>query len=195
MRRAIVALALVLVLGGCATVPTTPTAAVDPGRLREWRATGRMALAVDGRGGSGSFTWQQRDLATTLSIRGPLGAGAMQIVAEGESIAATDGEGRSVDTEPARAMLRERLGADLPIAELRYWMLGLPAPDSPAEVAVAAGTPSRVIEQSGWRIGYDAFRPTDGLSLPARFSAVQGDVRLKVVIDDWTLPVGSGPGP
>ena len=61
--------------------------------------------------------------------------------------------------------------------------------------SVAAGTPSRVIEQSGWRIGYDAFRPTDGLSLPARFSAVQGDVRLKVVIDDWTLPVGSGPGP
>ena len=191
--RAIVALALVL--GGCATAPTTPTAAVDPGRLREWRATGRMALAVDGRGGSGSFTWQQRDLATTLSIRGPLGAGAMQIVAEGESLAATDGEGRSVDTGPARAMLRERVGADLPIAELRYWMLGLPSPDSPARVAVAAGTPSRVIEQSGWRIGYDAFRATGGLSLPARFSAVQGVVRLKVVIDDWTLPASSGPGP
>lgn len=192
-RRALAV--LVLALGGCANLPTTPTEAVDPARLREWTATGRMALAVDGRGGSGSFTWTQRDVATTLSIRGPLGAGAVQIVAEGEAIAATDGEGHHLDTAPARALLRERLGADLPVAQLRYWMLGLPSPDIPAEVADHAGTPVRVIEQSGWRIGYDAFQPTAGLSLPARFSAVQGDVRIKVIVDRWTVAASPGSAP
>lgn len=174
-------------------MPTAPSAPADPGRLRQWTATGRMALAVDGRGGSGAFTWQQRDLETTLSIRGPFGAGALRIVADGASITATDGEGRRIDTEPAKAMLRERLGAELPVTQLRYWMLGLPSPDAPAEVAEPAGSPSRVIEQSGWRIGYDAFRSTAGLALPARFSAVLGDIRLKVVVDDWTVSAGGGP--
>jgi outer membrane lipoprotein LolB len=188
-RRAVVVLAMFL--GGCAAVPTTPTGPVDPGRIRDWTAAGRMALAVDGEGGSGSFVWQQRDLATNLSIRGPLGAGALQIVAEGDSIVATDGDGRSVDTGRARALLRDRLGAELPLAQLRYWMLGVPSPDAPAEVAEGGESPGRVIEQSGWRIGYDAFRSESGMALPARFSATQGDVRLKVVVDAWSLEIAT----
>ena len=95
--------------------------------------------------------------ATTLSIRGPLGAGAMQVTTDGQSLIVTDDEGRHLDTEQAGALLRDAWATDLPLAELRYWMLGVPAPGSPSSVADAAVAPVRVIEQSGWRIGYDTF--------------------------------------
>jgi outer membrane lipoprotein LolB len=104
-----------------------------------------------------------------------------------------DGTGRSLDAAHAREELQARLGMDLPWSGLRYWMLGLPAPDQPAEVIDAAAAPWRVIEQSGWRIGYDAFTTSTGLSLPQRFTATQGDVRVRVVVDAWSVPVGAAP--
>jgi outer membrane lipoprotein LolB len=174
--------------GGCAVAPVAPPASPpDPESLQYWTASGRLALAANGEGGSGSFTWQQRRVESTLSIRGPLGAGAMQVTTDGNSLSVTDAEGRRLDTEQAGALLRRRLGTDLPLADLRYWMLGVPSPASPSNVANAATVPVRVIEQSGWRIGYETFTVAGSVSLPERFTATQGAVRLKMVVDDWQL--------
>lgn len=74
-------------------------------------------------------------------------------------------------------------------------MLGLPAPGSPATVATDGGDPFRTIEQSGWRVGYGAFRTVGGVSLPARFTASSGAVRLKVTVDRWGPPSASGGAP
>jgi outer membrane lipoprotein LolB len=189
-------LVLAVALGGCAVAPVAPPSVPpDPELLQQWTASGRMALAAHGEGGSGSFTWEQRSAGTTLSLRGPLGAGAMQVTTDGQTLAVIDAEGRYLGNDQAQGLLRQRLGMDLPLAELRYWMLGVAAPGSPASVADAARAPRRVIEQSGWRIDYDTFQSASGLSLPQRFSATQGDVRLKVVVDDWVLGGAPGQGP
>jgi outer membrane lipoprotein LolB len=189
-------LVLAAACGGCAVAPVAPPSSPpDPESLQHWSASGRLALAANGEGGSGSFSWEQRNAETTLAIRGPLGAGAIQVTTDGRSLIVTDAEGRHLDTEQSTALLRRRLGTDLPLAELRYWMLGVPSPVSPSSVADAAAAPMRVIEQSGWRIGYDAFTAAGGVSLPERFTATQGGVRLKIVVDDWQVAAASGQGP
>ena len=189
-------LVMALALGGCAVAPTVPPPTLqEPASLESWTASGRLALAANGEGGSGSFTWQQQSASTTLSIRGPLGAGAMQVTTDGEYLAVIDADGHELDSEQSQALIRRRLGADLPLAQLRYWMVGLPAPDSPASVVDAAESPRRVIEQSGWRIGYDSFGVAAGVPLPQRFTASLGGVRLKVVVDDWQVEPVSGRGP
>jgi outer membrane lipoprotein LolB len=154
-----------------------------------------MALAANGEGGSGSFTWRQRSAEATLSLRGPLGAGAIEVVTDGRTLAVTDAEGRHLGDERAQAMLRQRLGTELPLNELRFWMLGVAAPGSAASVADAATAPRRVIEQSGWRIDYDSFQAAAGYSVPERFTATQGAVRLKVIVDDWRIEGAPGSGP
>jgi outer membrane lipoprotein LolB len=194
MRRA-ACLVLAATLAGCAVSPVAPTVAPDPDTLTAWTASGRMALAANGEGGSGSFTWQQRSAEATLSLRGPLGAGAVEVVTDGHTLAVTDAEGRHLGDERARATLRQRLGTDLPLGELRYWMLGVAAPGSAASVADAATAPRRVIEQSGWRIDYDTFRAAAGYSVPERFTATQGGVRLKVIVDDWRIDGSPEPRP
>lgn len=189
-------LVLAAALGGCAVAPVAPPSVPpDPELLQQWTASGRIAFAANGEGGSGSFTWEQRRAGTTLSLRGPLGAGAMQVITDGQTLAVTDAEGRHLGNDQAHGLLRRRLGMDLPLAELRYWMLGVAAPGSHATVADAAQAPRRVIEQSGWRIDYDAFQSAAGLSLPQRFVAIQGEVRLKVVVDDWAVGATAGQGP
>jgi len=195
MRRA-AWLVLATALAGCVTSPVAPPSmSPDPAQLQSWTASGRLAVAANGEGGSGSFTWDQRGPGSTLALRGPLGAGAMQVTTDGQTLSVTDAEGRHLGNDQAQGLLRQRLGAELPLAELRYWMLGVASPGSPASVQDAAEAPRRIIEQSGWRIAYDAFQTAAGLSVPERFTASQGGVRLKVVVDDWQFGQAAGRGP
>jgi outer membrane lipoprotein LolB len=195
VTRQALAILATLLIAGCATPSRAPEPAArpDPGLLREWSASGRLALSAGGEGGSGAFVWAQRDDVSQLDLRGPFGAGALRVLATPGSLSIADGAGRSLDADTARAELRARLGADLPWNSLRYWMLGLPAPDQPAEVTDSAAAPWRVIEQSGWRIGYDAFTTATGIALPQRFTATQGEVRVRVVVDAWSVPAGGAP--
>jgi len=131
MRPLLAALACALLVTGCVTTPAgNPPASrtVDPAQLTQWLAKGRIALAAQGEGGSGSFVWQQRSERTELTVRGPLGAGGLALVTDGATIELSDGAGKPLDGEAARAELERRLGVKLPLAELRYWMLGVPAP-------------------------------------------------------------------
>jgi outer membrane lipoprotein LolB len=182
-------LLLLGVLAGCATQAPAPTSATlpDPAELRHWTASGRLALSAGEQGGSGSFVWNQDGPTSRLDLRGPLGAGALQVVAGPDGVALADGSGREMDAEAARSALQARLGADLPWDSLAYWMLGVPAPGSAATVAVAGNGAGRVIEQAGWRIDYDAYTAAQGAALPRRFTATREGVRVKVVVDNWTL--------
>jgi len=195
--RALSLLVAVVLVAGCAATPRAPVvpgAVVDPERLTEWTATGRLAIAADGQGGSGTFVWQQRAAATELTLRGPLGSGALRILRDGESLSVSDGEGRSLDAAQAREQIRARLGTDLPLDQLRFWMLGLAAPGIPAEVSDRREVPVRVIDQSGWRVSYEQFIAAQGWSLPARMTAASGAVRIRVVVNEWRAqPAGGSP--
>ena len=177
-----------LVLAGCAAPSRAPEggAPPDPGALRQWTASGRMAIAAGNDGGSGSFDWEQDGATTRLDLRGPLGAGAVRLVMTPEALSLADGVGRVLDAEAARAELQARLGADLPWSHLRYWMLGLPAPGEEAVVRDGDAAPWRVIEQSGWHLAYESFVTAEGINLPQRFSAERTPVRVRVIVDVWS---------
>ncbi len=92
----------------------------------------------------------------------------------------------AVDVAAARAELERRLGVKLPLAELRYWMLGVPAPGrsgTPRSVEVLprgpAGSRSRTAGSSCTSRGLDAGRGR-------RAAAAAADERpggLKLVVD------------
>jgi outer membrane lipoprotein LolB len=184
-------IALVLLAGllaGCAGLtsrpaPTTSSAAIAG--LTAWVAAGRLAVATGAEGGSGGFVWQQDGVETRLKVHGPLGAGGFEIASDGEHLSVTDGAGQVLGPD-AHDALRARLGADLPLSSLRYWMIGLPDPASEAQVRESETAPLRVIDQRGWTIAYDAFTSTGGLALPARLTATSGSVRLRLSVSDWT---------
>jgi len=192
MRPLLAVLACALLVTGCATTPVGGVAGsrtVDPGQLTQWMAKGRIALSAQGEGGSGSFVWQQRSERTELTVRGPLGAGGLALVTDGETFELADGTGKSLDGEAARAELERRLGVKLPLAELRYWMLGVPAPGRPGSgpVQVSTGSVPGFV-QGGWVVSYEELKPQAGWSLPARLTATTSEARVRIVVDDWILP-------
>ena len=185
-------LAASLLVSGCATTavePVTRARVADPDVLTQWTAKGRIALVAHGEGGSGSFVWQQRSERTELRVRGPLGAGGLQVVTDGETLELANGTGEPLDGAAARAEFERRLGVALPLTELRYWMLGVPAPPAtggPVEKPEGATAPGFI--QRGWTVTYDTLGAQAGWQLPARLSAATGATRVRIVIDDWVLP-------
>jgi outer membrane lipoprotein LolB len=189
--------ALALTLAGCAATPRQPIESpppVDATAAASWSAKGRLAIAVADEGGSGAFTWRQDDARSELAVRGPLGVGAFNVTVAGDEFTVTDADGSTLTGDAAREQVQARLGAELPLASLRYWMLGLPAPTPPAQVQDATAPPVRTVDQGGWQIAYDGFARFGAMTAPTRLTATGGDVRLRLIFDSWQ-PGGSAATP
>lgn len=189
----VVLLAVVFALSaGCAAV-STRTGAPVPVNLKEldrWQARGRLGVSGPESGGSGSFDWQQRGDRTEVQIRGPVGIGSVRLQLRGNSsdpeLKLETSDGRKLESQAAWNELQARLGARVPAASLRYWILGLAAPgehrwhEQSADGVVT-------LEQDGWRIDYQRYSTEPGARVPIKMNASNGEARVRIVVDRWRL--------
>jgi outer membrane lipoprotein LolB len=146
-----------------------------------WRCAGRAAASVGNEGWQANLRWEQHSDESKLSLSGPLGVGA---IAARYANGRLQIEGAQI-TEPAADFLRERLGFSPPIAELRYWLLGVPAPDRPAQLEKNSADRLQRLSQSGWVIDYIRYRPVANDVLPDRMTLTQGEARARIVVEHW----------
>lgn len=184
---------LMLVLTGCAAVPRAPEP-IDASQrkaellaLASWRMTGSVAVSVNGEGASARLAWRQAGEKSELSLSGPLGVGALRAVFDPGDLSLEDGRGNSLHGDEARALLSDRLGTEIPLAALRYWVLGLPEPGTPAQESIGPdGRPTR-IEQAGWLVAIDRYATDVAGGLPTRLSASKDGARIKLAVSHWDL--------
>lgn len=197
MIRRLAAVAVLLSAGGCATLPApAPVPEGDwPARvaalqaLDAWTLKGRLGVAAGDSGFSGGLTWTQAGDRADVVLSGPMGGEALAIRLEGDAISVTL-RGETYAGEDARRLIDERIGAGraLPVAELRYWLVGAPAPESPYETTFGDDRRLASLAQSGWQVRYPAYRAADGPALPARIEMAAEGLRLRVAVTDWRLP-------
>jgi outer membrane lipoprotein LolB len=188
------ALALaVALLASCRTVPPqAPVSEPWPARRAQLQAQehfelkGRVAVAAAGEGFNARLRWVQDGQQARLSLEGPLGAGGVQIVADGASFTVVNSRGERLDSEAARAELTSRLGFEPPLTSFRYWMLGVPDPAQPATEVLDAEQQLTRLEQGGWQIEYTGYMPFMNQSLPSRVTLERAGVRVRLVVDSWT---------
>jgi outer membrane lipoprotein LolB len=121
-------------------------------------------------------------------LEGPLGAGAVQITSNGDSLSILNSHGDHLDSDAARADLEARLGFDPPLGSLRYWILGVPDPATPAkEVVDPQQQRLQSLQQDGWQVDYSGYMPNGAGWLPARLTVQRQGVRVRVVVDGWNL--------
>lgn len=193
MIRRAAACCIALLAGGCASLPPVADVASWAARKAElqsldaWELAGRVAVATETEGFSGGLAWRQDGARAEIELRGPLGGKALAIQVDGAAISVTDGNGVSVDGDAARGLVAAELGAPLPVGELRYWLIGAPAPGAPHEESVGADGRLESLEQAGWRVRYARYESVGELALPARVDMVSDGVRLRIVVADWQM--------
>jgi outer membrane lipoprotein LolB len=191
VNRRRLACAALLVLAACSTVPPRPDIPVARdaealAALDHWQASGRIAVRAGEEGFSARFDWRQAGSAGALGVRGPFGAGAARVSIEPERIRIEAGSEPPLDVpapfEALEPLLRARLGFPLPLASLRYWLLGIPAPgDAVAVDALGA------FEQVGWRVLAREFVLVERAPgpLPSRLELTRGTTRIRVLVERW----------
>ena len=186
MRRALT------LIGCCALAACATTRTVAPstqweqraGELQsasDWQLDGRAAVALGNQGWQATLTWRQTDNSAEVNLSGPFGIGALVLKQTAEGLSLNG----APPSDAVVSLVQEKLGFDLPIENLHYWLLGVPNPGLPFELSRNDQDRAKVLSQAGWSIAYDRYMPVAGDLLPARLVLTAGDVRVRIVIDHW----------
>ena len=195
MRRLILLVACAAVLAGCATLrpkgPPVPGPATswderlkDLERATRWDLDGRAAVALGQQGWQASLNWRQTGTDSELHLAGPLGIGALMVKVTPAGLSLNG----AAPSDAVVAQLQDRLGFDLPLDNLRYWLLGIPDPSIPFELARNAQDRAAHLSQAGWSIEYDAYMTGGGDLLPKRLVLSRADARVRIAVDHWEAP-------
>lgn len=181
-------------LAGCQTVPIAPAPALAwnvrrPAlqTLGRFGLNGRVAVAVGNQGFNAGLRWTQAAAVTRLALSGPLGAGGVEVTADGGDLSVVTSSGKHLDNAAARAELQDKLGFQPPLASLRYWVLGVPDPAAPASVKLDTQQRLAQLTQAGWQIDYASYMPVGAEWLPRLMTLQRAGVRVRMIVDGWQL--------
>ena len=195
MGRLILLAACAAVLAGCAALhpkgppPAAPSASWDERRkdlqqATRWDLDGRAAVALGQQGWQASLNWRQTGADSELHLAGPLGIGALTIKVTPAGLSLNG----APPSDAVVAQLQDRLGFELPLDNLRYWVLGIPDPNTPFELTRNAQDRAARLSQAGWNIEYDDYMASDGDLLPKRLVLTHTDARVRIAVDRWEAP-------
>lgn len=187
---------LFLLLAGCAATPVAPPLppAADPQQawhehqrqlaaVDHWQLGGRIAIRTENEAWQASVDWQQQGESYVIQLVGPLGQGSLRLQGDGRLVSLSDGENTLVD-EDAETLLQRQMGWRVPVAALRYWALGLPAPGAAEQELDPAGLLAR-LRQSGWNIEFRDYTRRGELLLPGRLFINNHRAQVRLVVDRW----------
>ncbi|MFT4198458.1 MAG: lipoprotein insertase outer membrane protein LolB [Pseudoxanthomonas sp.] len=207
IARAAVLLALAVLLAACVGAPVRPSAPASGqtgdhvlearrAALREWTLAGRIAVANAGKGGSGRIDWRQQGAAYTLALSAPVTRQSWTLSGDAGGARIDGLEGGPRTGADVQALLLQVTGWQVPFQALASWVRAIaadPARYGRADVDYGSdGQPLRIV-QGGWTIGYQW--PATGQAgtdpvLPVRVEAVNGQARVRLIVDQWQLPSG-----
>ncbi len=155
--------------------------------VRNWGFAGRIALKSADDGFQGGLHWEQRRDYFDARVSGPLGMGTVRIAGDARAVRVTDKDGAETRLAEPEQDLQRLYGWQIPIESLRYWALGIPDPRFPADTQFAEDGTLSTMQQAGWQVRIDRYRPGGGQMMPRRLKASRDSAQVTLVIDRWTF--------
>jgi outer membrane lipoprotein LolB len=181
---------LCISLAACATTKlgspgvTWDERALELQHAAAWQLDGRAAVALGAQGWQATLNWHQADGVAEVHLSGPFGIGAL-VLRQGPDGLSLNG---APPSEAVLSQLQDRLGFELPLENLRFWLLGVPSPVGAFTLTRNPQDRAATLTQSDWSIAYDRYMPAGSDLLPAHLVLSRGNVRVRIAIDRWDPP-------
>lgn len=189
-------LLLVVVLAGCAGQPRENTdqdarhaawadRSARLGDLENWGFTSRLSIDDGADGGSGRLDWRTRPSSSSLQFRGALGQGAWRLAMDPDGATLSLADGSVYQGASVNELVQRETNWRIPVDALSWWVRGLAFGDPELLELDPEGRPL-LLREAGWTIEYERFDDFNGLHLPIRLQAFDGQVRVKLAISRWS---------
>lgn len=150
-----------------------------------WILQGRLGVSDGKDGGSGSFSWTQNGDRYEFVLRAPITGKSFRL-SGGPDEALLEGLGPGPLRGPdAEALMRKALGWEVPLHDLRAWVLGLRADSGPAELSFGTDRLPSLLQQDGWAVDYREWDATRQPPLPKKVYAEKLPYKVKLSIESW----------
>ncbi|MEM1244345.1 MAG: lipoprotein insertase outer membrane protein LolB [Pseudomonadota bacterium] len=161
--------------------------AKKPNNLSHWTINGRIAIITPTQSQNASVYWRQQRSDYTMQFIAPLGTGAVRLSGSRNRVTLVNAQGKSFSAKSAENLLEQQLGWRIPVANLFYWIRGIPAPNIPANKQYDKNGDLASLRQQGWKISYLSYAKFGEYSLPTRIFLNYGKLKLRLIITRWQL--------
>ena len=156
-------------------------------KLNSWELRGRVNVRYDNESHTPRIIWLQQNVDYNIRLWGTFNAGATEIVGR-PGFVTMENDGQMLSANSPEELILEQLGYELPVSQLNYWIKGLPAPDSEAQLVFNELNQLTTIQQADWTINLSDMRQYGALSLPRRVELTRprNAIRLRFIGLNWT---------
>ncbi len=156
--------------------------------LDSWQLRGRVNVRYNDESHTPRIQWSQQNLEYSIRLWGTFNAGSTTITGRPGHVTLQQ-NGDVLTANSPEDLILQQLGYELPVSYLEYWIKGLPAPESEAELTFNELNQLSEIYQHGWTVSYTDPRQYGSLTLSRRveLTRAQNDIRLRFVGLNWTL--------
>lgn len=181
---------LVMLISTCShqvTPDLNRPAPLDTNPLQSWKAVGKASIRTGEKAQNIHFDWQQNLDKFKLQIRGAWGIGLITLVGGPETVTLRNKEGL-FQAQNLEALLQEIGSIDLPAGYLRYWILGQPAPQEPAEdMDYGQQGVLQSFMQAQWHLNYLSFQQVQGIWLPKKIELNRAGMAMTLLVRKWHI--------
>lgn len=169
-----------MLLAACATAPAFAPAPA-------FELAGRIAVRYQARAFSSALRWKQDTLGDDIWLTAPLGQTIAHLQADAGGATLTAADQRQYRASSIESLTRSALGWPLPLAGMRYWVLGLPAPGMVLSIIERDGA-NRLARFRQDELQVAINYATPGATRPSRIEITGADAEIRLVIDDLSTP-------
>lgn len=159
-------------------------------KLGHYQTRGSFAYLADEKKVYARFFWQQYSPDNyKLLLLNPLGTTELELFVEPNMIQITDNNGKKYLSDKPESLIYQLTNMNIPLDNLRSWIIGLPGSAKDFQLDTNYLLKSVSDKKNGeiWRVNYQGYDTTITPALPTRLELTQGNNRIKLKMDNWTI--------
>ncbi|RLM22851.1 lipoprotein localization factor LolB [Brenneria alni] len=159
-------------------------------QLSQYQTRGSFAYISDSKKLYARFFWQESSSQRyRLLLTNPLGSTELELNVQPDSVQITDNQGKRYVGKDAEYMVQQLTGMAIPLNNLRQWILGLPgeADDFSLDDQYLLNKLTYRQGNQNWTVSYQSYNRKVNPPLPENLELTQGEQRIKLKMDNWTV--------
>ncbi len=179
----------------CSTLPATnaplnqtltwPERQAALQQIQSWHINGLISVRNNQQQQSANVIWKQNGQDYTISIWGPLGFGGLILEGQPGFVRLTEDNGQKLTASTPEELMSKTSHWILPVSNLYFWIRGIPAPHTPAQLQFDQYHHLQILNQQDWKIFYQRYTGVQDIDLPSVIILSHPPLLIKIVMSQW----------